>query len=429
MTTAPQPGILNRPPQHAILVAYDFVGTRDRATCIETLELLRAVVRRELQSDIDQILDSTDKSLPFTETGELGFADGFNRNHLTITIGFGPGAFDALGVPPELRPADLIAPPFDQIGVPADNSSVGEIVLQINTNSTYVAEHVQRRVEVSLAGRLQTVWAVRGDQRFTSRDGHASGADARALIGFHDGTANLDPAHSEADAELVFVDPANMADYPSTPTGPQQPPQPGQPGYGTTTAGPIFPTDLQQPPSSEPAWTKHGTYMFVQAIDLKIAEWDTSPLATQENIIGRFKRSGASLDLDDLDTNRTANPAFVSNPADVRVDPTAHIRKSNPRSAPEDLKRRIFRRGYPLIIADGTGNTRRGLIFQSYSRSISTQIEFILRGWMFNPNFPAPGAGQDRLNHFMHTICGGYYFVPPLAKKHEPTSWVIPPNS
>lgn len=48
---------------------------------------------------------------------------------------------------------------------------------------------------------------------------------------------------------------------------------------------------------------------------------------------------------------------------------------------------------------------------------------------MFNPNFPTPDAGTDRINHFMHTICGGYYFVPPVLKPHRPTSWAIPPNT
>ena len=48
---------------------------------------------------------------------------------------------------------------------------------------------------------------------------------------------------------------------------------------------------------------------------------------------------------------------------------------------------------------------------------------------MFNPDFPTPQVGPDRLNHFMHTICGGYYFVPPVLKAHHPTSWAIPPNT
>jgi deferrochelatase/peroxidase EfeB len=426
MATAPQTGILNRPPEHETLVAFRFAGARDPNSCRNTVEALRGVLRRELHSDLDEITPATDKTVPFAETGELGFVDGFDRAHLTVTVAFSASAYDAFGTPAEQRPQDLAPAPFADLAITPTIADTGDILLQINTDNAYVAEHVQRRVEHSLAGQLELVWAINGNQRYTSRAGRANTAEARALNGFLDGTSNLDPAHSDDDYALVFVDPAKVGSYPPNPPAGAQPgPQPGQPGYGQPGgSGPIFP-QLRTVPTREPDWTHDGTYLFVQAVVTDTATWDNTALQSQEQVIGRFKRSGASLDLADDDAQRDVPPAFATNPSAAGVDVTSHIRKSNPRALPEDQLRRIFRRGYPLVIADGA--VRRGLIFQSYSRTTSTQIEFILKAWMFNNDFPTPGVGKDRLlAFFANTICGGYYFVPPLDHAHDSTSWRIP---
>jgi deferrochelatase/peroxidase EfeB len=71
---------------------------------------------------------------------------------------------------------------------------------------------------------------------------------------------------------------------------------------------------MRPAPGQEPAWCKLGTYCFVQAITLDMPTWDTTALATQEQTIGRFKGSGASLDLPDEDGQRNEPPAFAANP-------------------------------------------------------------------------------------------------------------------
>lgn len=82
---------------------------------------------------------------------------------------------------------------------------------------------------------------------------------------------------------------------------------------------------------------------------------------------------------------------------------------------------------YPLIAPAADGRLQRGLVFISFSRSISTQIEFILGAWMRNPGFPAPGSGNDALLAFdSNVLAGGYFFVPPLSHKNQPWSWVLP---
>ena len=103
----------------------------------------------------------------------------------------------------------------------------------------------------------------------------------------------------------------------------------------------------------------------------------------------------------------------------------SHVRKVNPRSHPDDPKRRVFRRGYPLFQATVDG-LKRGLVFICFGRTISTQFEFVTRAWTANPDFPTIGAGVDRLRAVEQVVCGGYYFVPPLEYKTQPWSWVVP---
>jgi deferrochelatase/peroxidase EfeB len=82
------------------------------------------------------------------------------------------------------------------------------------------------------------------------------------------------------------------------------------------------------------------------------------------------------------------------------------------------------------LIASGPGGLERGLIFVAFARTITTQFEFIVRGWMRNDNFPHEGAGSDLLldkQLLDETILGGgYYFVPPLTRKTEPWTWALP---
>jgi deferrochelatase/peroxidase EfeB len=77
----------------------------------------------------------------------------------------------------------------------------------------------------------------------------------------------------------------------------------------------------------------------VRASTIDHARWDRESLGTQAHVIGRFKVSGASLDLSDDDSQLDQPPSFATNPADVRVPINAHVRKANPaprRSAPSD---------------------------------------------------------------------------------------------
>jgi deferrochelatase/peroxidase EfeB len=388
----------------------------------QAIEALRDAVAHELESRLSP--ENTDKTIPSAETGELGFEPGYDRAFLTITLGLSDSGVKKLALAEP--PADLRTIPWSDLlddgKAPADTG--GDLVLQICADSLYICEHVVRRVEEELGDKFALNTAFIGSQRYSTRSGRTSRREGRALIGFLDGTSNLDPRNSDADAKLVFVKPGEL-DYPKNP---DPGPLPGPNPYETKPEDqpPVFPP-LNPVPETEPEWTKDGTYMAVRVSTFDTKSWDTDSQDDQEQTIGRFKVSGASLDLPDDPDQLEVEPAFKDDKANLAVSPHAHIRKANPRGGEEDAKRRILRRGYPLI-APGDGELQRGLIFISFGRSITTQFEFIVRAWMRNPDFPTQGAGVDPLfSKIGETILGGgYYFVPPLESRSRPWSWILP---
>lgn len=403
----PQAGILDRSPQHVLIGSYD-LRSQDARSARETVERLRRVLRMELRSDLGDTSPSAPKDRPAAETGELGFVDGYDRQHLTVTVGFAKSAFDKLGIARERQPQDLV--PIDWVSLKDEGvqeRANGDVVVQACSDSAYVNEHVHRHIEKELAERVGLVWLQAGVQRFRASQRRSERREGRALIGFLDGTSNLNPRVSPDDHALVFVEPARVGEYPPVPREPE------------------LPADLRHPPGFEPEWTKGGTYMAVRVSLLDIHRWDGVPLATQERTVGRWKVSGSALDKPDDPRRLPQEPDFSTDPDGSATPLSAHVRKANPR-APEDLSRRIFRRGYPLVQSTVKG-CQRGLVFICFGRTISTQFEFITRAWITNEHFPRPNAGQDALRGFEAAVlCGGYFFVPPIETHDEPWTWVLP---
>lgn len=421
-----QAGISDPPPEHALVVALNF-GQRDPATAGATLRALKELVRRELAADIDEINPQTDPALATSETGELGVTPGYDTAGLTITLGLSTTGYAALGL--SSSPADLHPINWTGFGEAPLNPNEGDIVLQVCSDSAYVTEHVLRRVEHSMIGRLAVVYALAGEQRNGGNHGDPLTADsARALIGFHDGLSNLDPGLPEDEA-LIFIDSSANVPMPATPSaGPQVAPGLGQLGYGPPSSPqPIFPPGLPPAPGPEPTWATGGSYLTVRASVLDLARWDSRPLQAQQQDVGRFKFSGATLDNPDLPAHRRDEPVFATTPANGQVPPTSHIRRANPRALPTDAQRRIFRRGYPLLLTSAEGTMQRGLLFLAYARTISTQFEFMMMAWLKNQDFPSPGAGIDPLLAFeSQVLAGGNYFVPPVSDPGKPWDWVLP---
>jgi deferrochelatase/peroxidase EfeB len=362
------------------------------------------VVEHELESRLDP--PNLDKTIPSAETGELGFQPDYDRAFLTITLGLSVSGVQKLALPEP--PADLRTIPWADLVDAPPNDVGGDLVLQI------------------CADKFSLNTAFVGSQRYNSRPGRTARREGRALIGFLDGTSNLNPRKSDTDAKLVFVDPDEVPNYPQNPPAGELPtPSPYQ--QQPTDPKPLFP-ELHPVPAAEPSWTANGTYMTVWVSTFGTRNWDKLTQDDQEKTIGRFKVHGASLDLSDSDADLDKDPAFATDKTNLAVPNAAHIRKANPRGNDgEDAKRRIFRRGYPLI-GPGIGELQRGLIFVAFGRSITTQFEFIVRAWMRNKDFPVPDAGLDPLFSKVGeaVLGGGYYFVPPLEHKTRPWTWILP---
>jgi hypothetical protein len=65
------------------------------------------------------------------------------------------------------------------------------------------------------------------------------------------------------------------------------------------------------------------------------------------------------------------------------------------------------------------------LLFVSFSRSLSIQIEFVMRAWLFNADFPAVGSGIDPILKFESAVLAGGYLLPPLSNSTQGWSRIL----
>ncbi len=179
----------------------------------------------------------------------------------------------------------------------------------------------------------------------------------RNLLGFKDGTANL-PVGGDAFADRVWV----------------------ARGDG------------------EPDWTVDGSYLAVRLIRMFVERWDRAPLAEQEAIIGRVKRTGSPMGghrEEDL-------PDFANDPLGTETPLDAHIRLANPRT-PGSEANLIFRRGYSFSRGfDGAGLLDQGLLFMAFQRDLGAGFLTVQQRLFDEP-----------LMEYIQPQGGGLFFVLP----------------
>lgn len=356
---AHQAGILTPAQDRLHFAAFDVTAT-DRATLVALLEDWTAAARRMtagLDAGPGGAFDVAGEAAP-DDTGE---AAGLPPSGLTLTVGFGPTLFrhprlgDRFGLAAQRPPALVDLPRFagDRLD-PA--RSGGDLCVQACAQDPQVAAHAIRNLARIGFGRAAVRWSQLGFGRTSSTS--PAQQTPRNLFGQKDGTRNLS---------------AERAD--------------------------VVDRHLWARASDGAAWMAGGSYLVARRIRMQIETWDRTPLAEQEAIIGRAKRTGAPLTgHEEFDAPDFAATAADGSPV-IAVD--AHVRLAHP---DHNDGARMLRRGYTFVDgSDGLGHLDSGLFFLAYQRDPRTAFIPVQRRL----------AASDLLNEYVQHVGSALFAVPP----------------
>ncbi|MFD2420233.1 iron uptake transporter deferrochelatase/peroxidase subunit [Amycolatopsis pigmentata] len=297
--------------------------------------------------------DNDKLSAPPADTGE---AYGLPPANLTITFGVGPSLFDGRFGLAARRPAALADLPH----LPPANldpaRSDGDLVIQACADDPLVAFHAIRNLARLGRGTVVMRWSQLGFGKATS-----NGADQetpRNLMGFKDGTRNISGDDTGLMDQHVWVG-----------------------------------GETDQP------WMRGGSYLVARRIQMRIEGWDRDYLADQQNVIGRYKYSGAPLtgskEHDEPDFNARNASGEAAIPMDAHIRLAAHENNDGVR---------ILRRGYSFTdgIIPARGELDAGLFFIAYQKDPRTQFVALQRK-----------LGQnDALNEYIQHVGSGLFACP-----------------
>jgi deferrochelatase/peroxidase EfeB len=354
-----QAGILTPAPAQATFAALDAIAP-DRQTLSEALQQLSTRARQLTQGGAYPRLEVDD---PPADSGVLGPINA--PDALTVTIALGGSLFDGRYGLASQRPRGLTEMP----NFPNDDldpaRSHGDVLLQICAGQRDTVVHTLRELVRSVRGSLQQRWALDGFS--SARRGPSPHNSPRNLFAFRDGTGNPDVSDAALMNRLIWV----------------------QAGAG------------------EPAWAAGGTYQVVRAIRMHVEFWDRVGLAEQEEMIGRYRDTGAPLG----GTEEFQDPRYDLDPHGKRIPLTAHIRVANPRTE-QTADQRILRRGFNYHRGfDAAGQLDQGLMFVAFNQDIDRQFATIQRR-----------LAEEPMVDYINPVGGGYFFAPPGSR--GPTDWV-----
>jgi deferrochelatase/peroxidase EfeB len=270
--------------------------------------------------DVMRALTQTAAALTSGQTGGSGAA--FDPSRLTITFGLGARLFDSrFGIASQRPPALVDMPHFkgDQL---RPELTGGDIGVQCCSTSHEVVEKAQAALVAATGGAATLRWSQYGFIR-DPLPGERGGTP-RNIVGFKDGTNNLDAADTARMRTNVWV------------------------GKG-----------------DGPEWMTGGTYMVCRNLEVHVANFLTEPLSVQQYAFGRYKASGAPF-----------GQKHEFDPVIRAKEPTdCHIMVANPRK-PGSEAERILRRGYTFTngFDDQISSPLGGLFFISFQRDPRRQF-------------------------------------------------------
>ncbi len=317
---------------------------------------------RDLSDEIEGLMagrppQQRDPSYPPADSGILGAEPA--ADDLSVVVSVGASMFDERWGLAARRPKELVKMPFVSNDRLDPDRSHGDLLLTIHAEHqdtvTFALRQLMRRTRRGLVLR----WVLDGYNR-RAHPSHGGTGSGRNLMGFVDGTANIDSSDVTVMDRHVWVG----AD------------------------------------DGEPEWTTGGSYHVVRVIRMFVEFWDRTALAEQESIIGRHKLSGAPLGM----RRETDDPGYPSDPGGARISLDAHIRRANPRTGGATVNP-ILRRGFSYTRGyDGAGRLDQGLAFVSYQRSIERGFLAVQRR-----------LNGERLEEYILPEGGGYFFALPGA--------------
>ena len=360
-----QAGITTAAQDRLHMVAFDVV-TESREELVALLTAWTAAAERMTAGRDAGPVGAVD-GIPEAPPDDTGEAIGLSPARLTLTFWIGPSLFrdadgrDRFGLA-DRRPAALEElPEFAGDQLDPDRSG-GDLCIQACSDDPQVAVHAVRNLARIGFGTVRVRWSQLGFGRTSSTS--TAQTTPRNLMGFKDGTSNIDAEDAAGLADHVWV----------------------QPGEGA-------------------GWMVGGSYLVARRIRMTIETWDRVSLAEQEAVIGRDKREGAPL----TGTREHDEPDFAAVGSDgAPVMPaTAHVRLAHPT---QNGGARMLRRGYSFVDGtDGLGRLDAGLFFLAYMRDPRTSFVPVQQRL----------ARSDALNEYLRHVGSAVFAVPPGVQEGE----------
>jgi deferrochelatase/peroxidase EfeB len=350
---AHQSGITTLPiPEQGMIASFN-VQSPDRVGLMHALMELTEEIRALMAGKPPE---QRNPDYPPVDSGILG--QNPPPDNLSIIVGVGASLFDDRYGLADRKPTELEKMPFlanDRLDPKLSHGDLS-IIIEAGHNDTVVfaLRQLMRRTRRHLVLR----WMIDGYARGIGAGRASDAVTPRNLLGFRDGTANLDVDDAGLMDRHVWVGPGD----------------------------------------GEPEWAVGGSYQAIRIIRMFVEFWDRTQLIEQENLIGRAKVSGAPLGL----TGEFTDPDYPSDPDGKRIKLDAHIRLANPRT-PQTEDNRILRRGFNYSRGfDGAGSLDQGLAFVAYQRSLQKgflTVQSRLKG--------------EPLEEYIMPVGGGFFFTLP----------------